>query len=99
MDARPTPKSREERLAEFQEASELEPEEKDELMPLVLLWFRVGGYFKLSWQEFIDTPWPVLKRAAKVLEERESDMKQFIGYEEASMFKNLRRMFETKDES
>lgn len=70
-----------------------EPTDDDKIWPIVRMYFKIGGYFKISWREFRETPWPVLKQLATILDEREADMDQFIGYEEASIFKNLRRMF------
>lgn len=70
-----------------------EEQETDKIMPLVRLYFKIGGYFKINWQEFNDMPWPVIRQLAKLLDEKETDMGQFISYEEVAMFKNLRRMF------
>lgn len=77
---------------------ETEEPEEDKILPLVRLYFKVGGYFKLSWKQFQETPWPVIKQCAMLLDEKEGDMNQFIGYEEASIFKNLRRMFPPKSD-
>ena len=72
-------------------------EPEDKILPLVRLYYKIGGYFKISWAEFTQTPWWVIKQIALLMDEKESDMNQFIGMEEAAIFKNLQRMFPKKD--
>lgn len=92
----PAPREPEDEDA-FQKATEALPENEDEIWPITRLYYKVGGYFKLTFREFLDTPWPVIKQVASLLDEKEGDMEQFIGYEEAALFKTLKRMFPKKD--
>jgi hypothetical protein len=65
---------------------------------MVRLWVKLGGYFKMDFLTTAQQPWWALKQASKLIDEKESDMNQFLSYEESAMFKNLRRMFGTKEE-
>jgi hypothetical protein len=64
-----------------------------EIPPEVRLFFKVGGYFGWTWEQFNRTPWWVIKQLSRLLDEKEADMNQFVSYEESAMFKNLKRMF------
>lgn len=60
---------------------------------LANLYMKIGGFFKLDFQQFMRIPYWVIKRVSKNLDDRQNDLKKFISYEEVSVFKNLVRMF------
>lgn len=59
---------------------------------------KICGFYKWSYKDFRETPWWLIKELSRLLDEKESDMSQFVSYEEAAIFKNLRRMFGKKDD-
>lgn len=65
----------------------------DELRAYARLVHKICGYYKWSFQDFRHTPWWLIKLLSEILDERVDDLGVFIGYEEAAMFKNLRRMY------
>lgn len=78
--------------------SNQENSQPPEIDPLIRLYARVGGYFKWTWKEFCETPWPVIKQLAQLLDASEHDLDRFIGLDEAALFKNLRRLFPPKSD-
>lgn len=65
----------------------------------VLLFHKLAGYYKWTWEDFLKTPYPVLKQLSRLLDEKANDQKAYIGYEEVGMLKNLIRLFQKKDGS
>lgn len=74
-------------------AEEHTPEGESERKAYARAVHKICGYYKWSIADFQACPWWLIKELSAILDEREADMSQFIGYEESSMFKNMKRMF------
>lgn len=76
-----------------------ESETEKSLKDQCRIFHKLAGFYKWTWQEFRDTPWPVIKNLCEILDEAAQDMDTFLSYDEYSEFKNLKRLHGTSESS
>ena len=81
----------------FQKGSQPNKPAKTEITNEARLYHKIGGYYKWSPKVFFESPWWLVKQLSAILDEAESNLEKFIGYEEVGMYKVILRLFGKKD--
>ena len=66
---------------------------KEQISDEARLIHKICGFYKWTYKEYQETPYWLIKELSLLLDELEADNNRFVSYEEAAIYKNLKRMY------